>query len=146
MTEVCCNLRRNLQLSWHLHPCLCFLLQNPAYKGKWSAPIVDNPAYKGVWKPADIPNPDYEEDSDPLTNIGKVCGGRIGQLCWLAGRPSWLAIGLRLPGWLASEFGWASCRLVWHCSGREAVIAMCSPLAGLSYQQQCHGSPCFVIV
>ncbi len=46
--------------------------QNPAYKGKWSAPMIDNPAYKGVWKPRDIPNPDFHKDEAPLTNIGKV--------------------------------------------------------------------------
>ena len=46
--------------------------QNPAYKGKWSAPMIDNPAYKGVWKPREIPNPDHVKDPAPLTNIGKV--------------------------------------------------------------------------
>ena len=66
--------------------CWCFLLdaapaalpylQNPAYKGKWSAPMVDNPAYKGEWKPRDIPNPDYVKDDAPLTNIGKVSACR----------------------------------------------------------------------
>ena len=46
--------------------------QNPAYKGKWSAPMIDNPAYKGVWAPRNIPNPDYYQDPTPLKNIGKV--------------------------------------------------------------------------
>jgi calnexin len=60
------------------------LLQNPAYKGKWSAPMIDNPAYKGEWKPREIPNPDHVKDDAPLTNIGKVSAvlaahaGRVG--------------------------------------------------------------------
>ena len=58
--------------------------QNPAYKGKWSAPLIDNPAYKGVWKPRDIPNPDYFKDDVPLSNIGK--GGCTGRLCVLSCR------------------------------------------------------------
>lgn len=37
------------------------MIANPAYKGKWTAPMVDNPAYRGVWKPRKIPNPDYYE-------------------------------------------------------------------------------------
>ena len=49
--------------------------QNPAYKGKWSAPMIDNPAYKGVWAPRDIPNPDYVKDDTPLAHIGKVSTG-----------------------------------------------------------------------
>ena len=57
--------------------------QNPAYKGKWSAPLIDNPAYKGEWKPRDIPNPDYFKDPKPLSNIGKVGAGQKGQYgCW----------------------------------------------------------------
>ena len=46
--------------------------QNPAYKGKWFAPMIDNPKYKGEWKPKEIPNPDHVKDPAPLTNIGKV--------------------------------------------------------------------------
>jgi hypothetical protein len=23
---------------------------NPAFKGKWYAPLIDNPLYKGIWK------------------------------------------------------------------------------------------------
>jgi len=46
--------------------------QNPAYKGKWSAPLIDNPKYKGEWKPKEIPNPEHVKDPAPLTNIGKV--------------------------------------------------------------------------
>jgi calnexin len=39
--------------------------KNPAYKGKWTAPLIDNPAYKGIWKPRKIPNPAYFEDKTP---------------------------------------------------------------------------------
>jgi hypothetical protein len=53
-------------------PALLSPLQNPAYKGKWSAPKIDNPAYKGVWAPRNIPNPDYVKDDTPLAHIGKV--------------------------------------------------------------------------
>jgi calnexin len=38
---------------------------NPAYKGKWTAPYIDNPAYKGVWAPRKIKNPAYYEDKTP---------------------------------------------------------------------------------
>ena len=51
--------------------------QNPDYKGKWSAPMVDNPAYKGVWAPKQIKNPDYFVDEAPLTHIGKVGAAAI---------------------------------------------------------------------
>ena len=48
--------------------------QNPSYKGKWHAPLIDNPSYKGIWKPQDIPNPEYFEldkpDFDPIAAIG----------------------------------------------------------------------------
>ena len=48
--------------------------RNPAYKGKWHAPLIENPAYKGIWKPRDIPNPDYFElkkpDFEPIAAIG----------------------------------------------------------------------------
>lgn len=39
--------------------------KNPAYKGKWTPPLIDNPAYKGPWKPRKIPNPNYFEDKTP---------------------------------------------------------------------------------
>ena len=41
-------------------------MQNPAYKGKWNAPLIDNPAYKGEWKPRQIPNPEHFVDDAPL--------------------------------------------------------------------------------
>jgi calnexin len=48
--------------------------QNPAYKGKWHAPMIDNPKYKGIWKPQEIPNPEYFEldrpDFDAIAAIG----------------------------------------------------------------------------
>lgn len=48
--------------------------RNPAYKGKWHAPLIDNPNYKGIWKPRDIPNPDYFEldkpNFEPIAAIG----------------------------------------------------------------------------
>ena len=57
-------------------PCLQIALpaptQNPDFKGKWSAPLIDNPKYKGVWEPRRIPNPDYHKDETPLAHIGKV--------------------------------------------------------------------------
>ncbi|CAN6821629.1 unnamed protein product [Brassica oleracea var. botrytis] len=34
-----------------------WMKRNPAYKGKWSAPLIDNPAYKGIWNASDIPKP-----------------------------------------------------------------------------------------
>jgi hypothetical protein len=60
----------------HTHRLVC-PLQNPAYKGKWSAPFIDNPAYKGIWQPRDIPNPDYYKDDTPLAHIGKVGAAAI---------------------------------------------------------------------
>ncbi|KAL9369680.1 hypothetical protein Peur_040879 [Populus x canadensis] len=48
--------------------------RNPAYKGKWHAPLIDNPNYKGIWKPQEIPNPAYFElekpDFEPIAAIG----------------------------------------------------------------------------
>jgi calnexin len=48
--------------------------QNPAYKGKSHAPMIDNPSYKGIWKPQEIPNPEFFElhkpDFDPIAAIG----------------------------------------------------------------------------
>ena len=41
------------------------MIKNPAYKGKWTAPLIDNPDYKGVWAPKKIPNPNYFEDKSP---------------------------------------------------------------------------------
>ena len=38
---------------------------NPLYKGKWVAPMINNPNYKGKWKPQMIPNPEYFEDKTP---------------------------------------------------------------------------------
>ena len=60
-------------------------MQNPAYKGKWNAPLIDNPAYKGEWKPRQIPNPEHFVDDAPLYHIGKVGAG-------------WQAIGKLLGG------------------------------------------------
>ncbi|KAF7002990.1 hypothetical protein CFC21_018383 [Triticum aestivum] len=57
----------NIALQWRMK-------QNPSYKGKWHAPLIDNPSYKGIWKPQDIPNPEYFEldkpDFDPIAAIG----------------------------------------------------------------------------
>ncbi|CAZ84531.1 unnamed protein product [Tuber melanosporum] len=52
---------------------------NPAYKGKWSAPMIDNPDYKGPWAPRKIPNPDYFEDKTP-SNFEPM--GAIGFELW----------------------------------------------------------------
>ena len=48
------------------------LKANPAYKGKWYAPMIDNPAYKGVWKPRLIPNPGFFEDLTPAKSLKKI--------------------------------------------------------------------------
>ena len=45
---------------------------NPAYKGKWYAPMIDNPAYIGEWKPNQIPNPAFFEDFDPVKSLKKI--------------------------------------------------------------------------
>ena len=45
---------------------------NPAYKGKWYAPMIDNPEYKGPWAPRKIPNPDYFEDLTPVKSLNKI--------------------------------------------------------------------------
>lgn len=45
---------------------------NPAYRGKWYAPMIDNPDYKGEWAPRKIPNPNYFEDSDPVKSLEKI--------------------------------------------------------------------------
>lgn len=45
---------------------------NPAYKGKWYAPMIDNPAYKGEWAPRKIPNPDYFEDNTPVKSLKPI--------------------------------------------------------------------------
>jgi hypothetical protein len=45
---------------------------NPAYKGKWYAPMIDNPDYKGPWSPRKIPNPDYFEDLTPVKSLKKI--------------------------------------------------------------------------
>lgn len=52
--------------------------KNPAYKGKWTAPLIDNPDYKGPWAPRKIANPDYFEDKAPANfePIGAVSTGR----------------------------------------------------------------------
>merc|ERR1719318_482986 len=42
------------------------MIDNPAYKGKWFAPMIANPGYQGKWKPAMIPNPDFFEDKEPF--------------------------------------------------------------------------------
>ena len=45
---------------------------NPAYKGKWYAPMIDNPAYKGEWAPRKIPNPNYFEDLTPVKSLKPI--------------------------------------------------------------------------
>jgi len=45
---------------------------NPAFKGKWYAPMIDNPEYKGEWAPRRIPNPGYFEDNEPVKNLEKI--------------------------------------------------------------------------
>lgn len=52
---------------------------NPAYKGKWTAPMIDNPAYKGEWAPRKIKNPDFFEDKHPA-NLEPM--GAIGFEIW----------------------------------------------------------------
>jgi calreticulin len=38
------------------------MIDNPEYKGAWTARQIDNPDYKGPWVHPEIDNPDYEED------------------------------------------------------------------------------------
>jgi len=45
---------------------------NPAFKGKWFAPMIDNPEYKGEWAPRKIPNPGYFEDNEPVKSLEKI--------------------------------------------------------------------------
>jgi len=45
---------------------------NPAFKGKWYAPMIDNPEYKGEWAPRKIANPGYFEDNDPVKSLEKI--------------------------------------------------------------------------
>ena len=35
------------------------MIKNPAFKGKWTAPLIDNPDYKGEWEQKKKPNPDF---------------------------------------------------------------------------------------
>merc|ERR1712159_459939 len=37
------------------------MIDDPDFKGEWTAKQIDNPAYKGEWSPKQIKNPDYEE-------------------------------------------------------------------------------------
>jgi Calreticulin family len=53
---------------------------NPAYKGKWVAPLVDNPEYKGAWLPRKIPNPGYFKDDTPVKSLSKI--GGVGIELW----------------------------------------------------------------
>ena len=53
---------------------------NPAYKGKWYAPMIDNPAYKGEWAPRKIPNPAYFEDLTPVKSLVPI--GGVGIELW----------------------------------------------------------------
>ena len=53
-------------------PCRRPKKANPAYKGKWYAPMVDNPAYIGEWKPRQVPNPAFFEDLDPVKSLKKI--------------------------------------------------------------------------
>ena len=45
---------------------------NPAYRGKWYAPMIDNPDYKGEWAPRKISNPSHFEDNDPVKSLEKI--------------------------------------------------------------------------
>ncbi|XVE63799.1 hypothetical protein DITRI_Ditri07aG0049300 [Diplodiscus trichospermus] len=53
--------------------------RNLAYKGKWSASLIDNPNYKGIWKPRDIPNPNYFELEKPDFEPLMLVVSRFGQ-------------------------------------------------------------------
>lgn len=66
-----------------LHLALPTNRPNPAYKGKWTAPMIPNPAYKGPWAPRKIPNPDYYEDLHPA-NFNRIMG--IGIEIWTVGQ------------------------------------------------------------
>jgi calnexin len=52
------------------------MIKNPAYKGKWTAPLIDNPEYKGVWAPRKIANPNYFEDNSP-SDFNKIVSSII---------------------------------------------------------------------
>jgi len=45
---------------------------NPAYKGKWSAPMIKHPGYKGVWAPKRIENPAYYEVTNPVQDLAPI--------------------------------------------------------------------------
>ena len=47
------------------------MIENPAYKGKWSKPMIDNPNYSGVWAPKEIENPFYFE-ADNYSDLGPI--------------------------------------------------------------------------
>lgn len=38
------------------------MIDNPEYKGEWTAPMIDNPDYKGKWVHPMIDNPEYVAD------------------------------------------------------------------------------------
>jgi hypothetical protein len=42
------------------------MVNNPKYKGKWKAPLIENPNYQGKWEPRKIANPEFFEDNDPF--------------------------------------------------------------------------------
>lgn len=56
------------------------MINNPAYKGKWYAPMIDNPAYKGEWKARQIANPAFFEDADPASSLLPI--GAVGFELW----------------------------------------------------------------
>merc|ERR1712157_50118 len=47
-------------------------IDNPEYRGKWSAPMIDNPDYIGEWAPKKIKNPNYYENSSPVENLASI--------------------------------------------------------------------------
>lgn len=52
--------------------CISPYTANPAYKGKWYAPMIDNPEYKGEWAPRKIDNPDFFEDLSPVKSLKAI--------------------------------------------------------------------------
>lgn len=54
------------------------MIDNPDYKGVWSAPMIDNPDYKGEWVHPMIANPDYA----PGTYAKYASLGYIGFELW----------------------------------------------------------------
>ena len=40
------------------------MIDNPEYKGPWTAKRIANPDYKGPWKAKEIKNPEYVADPE----------------------------------------------------------------------------------